>query len=152
MRNSWRCVNNSRACACIMDNGGSCYRGARIARRGATLETWHHSSAEPSPYYEPSDGPSFPALVSTLPPSAVTRLALQPQSHALPRLGDLGEGGRVRVMNVPKIGKLIVNVLVAGGRSAPAQRHSRTSDIIVNTDPHHKHLHLDVSIRTLHTY
>ena len=22
-----------------MDNGGSCYRGARIARRGATLET-----------------------------------------------------------------------------------------------------------------
>ena len=55
-------------------------------------------------------------------------------------------------MNVPKIGKLIVNVVVAGGRSAPAQRHSGTSDIIVNTDPHHKHLHLDVSIRTLHTY
>ena len=80
------------------------------------------------------------------------RLAASAQSHALPRLGDLGEGGRVRVMNVPKIGKLIVNVLVAGGRSAPAQRHSGTSDIIVNTDPHHKHLHLDVSIRTLHTY
>ena len=55
-------------------------------------------------------------------------------------------------MNVPKIGKLIVNVLVAGGRSAPAQRHSGTRDIIVNTDPRHKHLHLDVSIRTLHTY
>ena len=90
--------------------------------------------------------------MATLPPSAVTRLGSQPQSHALPRLGDLGGGGRVRVMNVPKIGKLIVNVLVAGGRSAPAQRHSGTSDIIVNTDPHHKHLHLDVSIRTLHTY
>ena len=55
-------------------------------------------------------------------------------------------------MNVPKIGKLIVNVLVAGGRSAPAQRHSGTSHIIVNTAEHHKHLHLDVSIRTLHTY
>ena len=62
-----------------------------------------------------------------------------------------GWTGRVRVMNAPKIEKLIVNVVVAGGRSAPAQRHSGSSVIIVNTEPAPQTSPLDVSIRTLHT-